>query len=66
MDFKRYEGETEEQLLYRLGKIKDELGLTWQEIADTMNELLDYDYSESKYRKAFKRISNFQEDNFIE
>ena len=40
MDFKRYDGETEEQLLYRIGKIKDELGYSWQEIANIMNELL--------------------------
>ena len=61
MDFKRYDGETEEQLLYRIGKIKDELGYSWQEIANIMNELLDYDYSESKYRKAFKKMLNSNE-----
>ena len=61
MDFKRYDGETEEQLLYRIGKIKDELGYSWQEIANIMNELLNYDYSESKYRKAFKKMLNSNE-----
>ena len=64
MDFKRYDGETEEQLLYRIGRIKDELGYSWKEVATIMNNLLDYDYSESKYRKAFKKmISNNLNDN---
>ena len=67
MDFKRYDGETEEQLLYRIGQMKDELGYSWQEVADIMNNLLDYDYSESKYRKqfcAFKKMLEANEDIF--
>ena len=67
MDFKRYDGETEEQLLYRIGQMKDELGYSWQEVADIMNDLLDYDYSESKYRKqfcAFKKMLEANEDIF--
>ena len=67
MDFKRYDGETEEQLLYRIGQMKDELGYSWQEIADIMNDLLDYDYSESKYRKqfcAFKKMLDANENIF--
>ena len=67
MDFRRYDGETEEQLLYRIGQMKDELGYSWQEVADVMNDLLDYDYSESKYRKqfcAFKKMLEANEDIF--
>jgi len=67
MDFKRYDGESEEQLLYRIGQMKDELGYSWQEVADIMNELLDYDYSESKYRKqfsTFKKMLDANEDIF--
>lgn len=67
MDFKRYDGESEEQLLYRIGQMKDELGYSWREIADIMNELLDYDYSESKYRKqfcTFKKMLDANEDIF--
>ena len=69
MDFKRYDGETEEQLLYRIGQMKDELGYSWQEIADVMNDLLNYDYSESKYRKqfsAFKKMLEANEDIFCD
>lgn len=63
MDFKRYDGETEEQLLYRIGQMKDELGYSWQEVADVMNNLLDYDYSESKYRKQFCTFKKMLEAN---
>lgn len=66
MDFKRYDGETEEQLLYRIGRIKDELGYSWREIAIIMNDLLDYDYSESKYRKAFKKMVNANSETAFE
>lgn len=51
-DIKRYDGETEEQLLYRVGQRKNEIG-TWEDIADLMNDLLGYDYGEAKYRKQF-------------
>ena len=38
MDFKRYDGETEEQLLYRIGQRKEEIG-TWEEICKILTEL---------------------------
>ena len=41
-DIERQDGETEEQLLCRIGRQKDENNLTWQNIADIMNRLLDY------------------------
>ena len=63
MNFKRYDGESEEQLLYRIGQMKDELGYSWQEVADIMNDLLDYDYSESKYRKQFGAFKKMLEAN---
>lgn len=62
-DIKRQDGETEEQLLYRIGEMKDELGYSWQEVADIMNSLLDYDYSESKYRKQFCTFKKMLEAN---
>ena len=63
LNIKRQDGETEEQLLYRIGQMKDELGCSWQEIADVMNNLLDYDYSESKYRKQFSTFKKMLEAN---
>ena len=58
-NIQRQDGETEEQLLCRIGQQKDENNLTWQDIADIMNKLLDYNYSESRYRKNFAKIKNF-------
>ena len=51
-NIKRYDGETEEELLYRVGQMKDEIG-SWEAVKDVMNELLGYDYGEAKYRKQF-------------
>ena len=59
-DIKRFDGETEEQLLYRIGQRKDEIG-TWGDIADLMNELLGYNYGEAKYRKQFAIMKKFSD-----
>ena len=64
MDFKRYDGETEEQLLYRIGQRKEEIG-TWNEICEILNSILGHDYSPSTYRKkftAFKKMLEANED----
>lgn len=60
-EIKRYEGETEEELLYRVGQRKDEIG-TWEDIADLMNSLLGYDYGEAKYRKQYAIIKKVIEN----
>ena len=66
-DIKRQDGETEEQLLYRIGQQKEENNLTWKDIADIMNELLDYNHTECKYRKQFAKLKKFFNDNnFVE
>lgn len=56
MEFRRLENESEDELLYRIGQLKDEQGLSWEDIAEIMNELLGYAYTESKYRKSFKKL----------
>ena len=60
-DIKRYEGETEEELLYRVGQMKDEIG-SWEAVKDIMNELLGYDYGEAKYRKQYAIIKKVVEN----
>lgn len=60
IDIKRLDGETEEELLYRIGQRKEEIG-TWEDIADIMNNLLGYDYGEAKYRKQFAIIKKILE-----
>lgn len=61
-DIKRYEGETEEELLYRVGQRKDEIG-TWDDVAALMNMLLGYDYGEAKYRKQYAILKKIYENS---
>lgn len=62
MEFQRLENETEEQLLYRIGQRKDEIG-TWDKIADILNSILGHNYSSSTYRKKFTAFSKMLEAN---
>lgn len=64
-DIKRYDGETEEQLLYRVGKQKEEIG-TWEDVADVMNGLLGQNYGEAKYRKQFAMLKKFMKSSNID
>lgn len=49
-NYHRYEGESDEELIYRITGDKDKLG-SWQAVADVLNELLGTEYTESKFRK---------------
>lgn len=51
--FKRYEGESDEELIYRVCSSKDQIG-SWQDVADILNDLLGFEYTESKYRKQYQ------------
>lgn len=51
--FKRYNGESDEDCIYRICELKEELGYTWPQMADVLNEVLQKNYSDSKYRKDF-------------
>lgn len=62
MDYKRLEGETEEELIYRICSQKDIIG-TWQDIADIINSILGYDYGESTYRKKFQAFQKLMSAN---
>ena len=52
MEWKRLEGESDEELLFRLGSQKDLIG-TWDDVAKIMNELTGSEYTESKWRKQY-------------
>lgn len=59
--FTRHEGESDQQCIYRICAMKDELGYTWPEMAEILNDALQKSYSDSKYRKdytAFCKYSN--------
>lgn len=45
--------EMEEEYIYRIGLIKDQIG-SWQDVADLLNDQLGHEYTESKYRKQFQ------------
>lgn len=55
----RLDGETLEQCLWRLGSIKKSGSseVTWDQIADFMNDEFDLMYGESAYRKKYKRLA---------
>ena len=53
MGYKRYEGETEDELIYRICSQKEQIG-TWKEVRDILNNLLNYSYNESTYRKKYQ------------
>lgn len=59
-ELKRLTGESDEEVVFRICQDKDELG-TWAEVADILNNILGFEYTESKYRKqyqAFEKILN--------
>ena len=53
MEYKRYEGETEDELIYRICSQKEQIG-TWKDVRDILNNLLNYSYNESTYRKKYQ------------
>lgn len=65
-DYKRFEGETDEELIYRITGEKDKIG-SWQGVADILNELLGTEYTESKFRKqrqAFDKMFTANQSKF--
>ena len=75
---KRLDGETENQMLWRVGKAKASgvLGdITWPDIAKVMNKEFREDetqyFDSSAYRKRYKNFSDafdeiFSKNNFVE
>lgn len=63
-NYERLDGESDEELIYRVCQDKEILG-TWQTVADILNELLNAEYTESKYRKqyqAFQKMFDSKKD----
>ena len=66
--YKRYEGETDSELIYRITSAKEQIG-TWQDVADILNDLLGTNYTESAFRKkkqAFDVMFLANEDKFAD
>lgn len=60
--YKRLEGESNEELIYRICSDKDLIG-SWQNVADILNELLGTEYTESKFRKQFQAFNKMLDAN---
>ena len=52
-NYRRYEGETDEQLIFRVCQDKERIG-TWSEVSYILNDLLGANSTESRYRKAYQ------------
>lgn len=64
MDFRKYENENIDAYIYRICENKGIM--TWEEVADILNDELDYEYSSSKYRKAYqaqKKIIDLKQES---
>lgn len=67
MELFRLEGESDDELIWRIGSMKDKIG-TWGDVADVINELTGNDYGESTYRKkiqSFNKIFNANQSKFV-
>lgn len=66
--YKRFEDETDEELIYRITGEKDQIG-SWQDVADILNELLCTEYTESKFRKqrqSFDKMLSANQSKFAD
>lgn len=62
MEFKRYENESDNELIYRVCSQKDSIG-TWDDVANILNNLLGNDYGSSAYRKKYQSFNSIFEAN---
>lgn len=68
MNYKRFENESDEELIYRICSEKETIG-SWQDVADILNKLLNQEYTESKYRKqfqAFQKMLSANQSKFVD
>lgn len=66
--YKRFENETEEELIFRVCNDKEQIG-SWQDVANIINELTGNDYGESTYRKkyqAFQKMLSANQSKFVD
>lgn len=60
--YKRFENESDEELIYRVCSDKDSIG-SWQDVANILNDLLGTEYTESKFRKQFQAFNKMLNAN---
>ena len=60
--YKRFDGETEEELILRICENKEQIG-SWEDVAAVINKLTGNDFGESTYRKKFQSFKKMLEAN---
>ena len=60
--YKRFENESDEELIFRICSDKEIIG-SWQDVANILNELLNTEYTESKFRKQFQAFNKMLDAN---
>lgn len=60
MVYNRNPGESEEEFIYRVCSLKDEIG-TWEDVANILNDALQHRYTESAYRKKYQTFAKMME-----
>lgn len=60
--YKRFDGETEEELILRICEDKEQIG-SWEDVATVINKLTGNDFGESTYRKKFQSFKKMLEAN---
>ena len=55
IDYSRLPQESEYEYVYRIGSMKAEIG-TWQDVTTLLNGELNYEYTESRYRKMYQAL----------
>lgn len=66
--YKRFENETDEELIYRICEDKEQIG-SWKNVANIINKLTGNDFGESTYRKkyqAFKKMLEANQSKFVD
>lgn len=51
--YKRFENESDDELIYRICKDKEQIG-TWEDVKNILNNLTGADFGESTYRKRYQ------------
>lgn len=59
----KLENESNEQYIFRVCQMKDQLGYTWKEIGDVINKELGNNYDESCYRKKYQSFNKLLKAN---
>ena len=60
--YKRFDGETEEELILRICENKEQIG-SWEDVAAVINKLTGNDFGESTYRKKYQSFKKMLEAN---